>query len=41
MGKYASISYDDYIVGCLILYLDVIILFLRILEILALSMGKK
>lgn len=33
-GKHVELGYDDYIVGALIIYLDIIVLFLRILEIL-------
>jgi len=31
-GRYAYLSYDDYIIAALNLYLDIIILFIKILE---------
>jgi len=36
-----KVSLDDYIVGALIIYVDIIILFLRILRILAILSGRK
>ena len=36
-GKHQSLSLDDYILGAIILYVDIISLFLKILQIL----GKK
>jgi FtsH-binding integral membrane protein len=40
-GRYAELSIDNYIVGSMLLYIDVIVLFLKLLQILALIMGKK
>ncbi|EAR86393.1 inhibitor of apoptosis-promoting Bax1 protein (macronuclear) [Tetrahymena thermophila SB210] len=39
-GKYFELSIDDYILGALMLYIDIIRLFLRILEIIIRSKGK-
>ena len=40
-GKMHELSVDDYIVGAIIIYVDIIVLFLRILQILALVFGKR
>jgi len=40
-GKYAELSLDDYIIGSLIIYIDIIILFLRLLRILSYLMKSR
>lgn len=40
-GKTYELSIDDYIIGAIIIYVDIIILFLRILEILAYFFGNR
>ncbi|CAD8126130.1 unnamed protein product [Paramecium sonneborni] len=36
-----QLSIDDYVIGTMFIYIDIIILFLRILQILMILFGKK
>lgn len=40
-GKRHELELDDYVIGAIIIYLDVIIIFLKLLEILSILFGKK
>ena len=40
VGRYGEMCYDDYIIGALIIYIDIICLFLRLLQLITLILGK-